>query len=89
MNVAEAPLEVIGRLGLNMRAAVAVVQTARTFNAQVMIGRGQNQVSAKSVIELIMLGAGQGSRLQLHAEGDDAGAAVTAIQALFRNSLAD
>jgi phosphotransferase system HPr (HPr) family protein len=41
------------------------------------------QVSAKSVMELIMLEAGQGSKLKLRAEGNDAIDAVAAIQALF------
>jgi phosphocarrier protein HPr len=81
--VAEKALEIKNRLGLNLLAASTLARTAGKFAARTMIGCGKNQVSAKSVMELIMLEAGQGSKLKLRAEGDDAIDAVAAIQALF------
>lgn len=81
--MAEATVEIKNRLGLHLRAAMTLAQTAGKFTSQIAIGRGKNQVNAKSVTGLIMLGAGQGSKLKLRAEGDDANEAVTAIQSLF------
>lgn len=83
MIVAEKALEIKNRLGLNLLAASTLARTAGKFAARTMIGCGKNQASAKSVMELIMLEAGQGSKLKLRAEGDDAIDAVAAIQALF------
>lgn len=81
--MAEIAVEIRNRLGLNLLAASTLARTASKFAARTMIGCGKSQVSAKSVMELIMLEAGQGSKLKLWAEGDDAIDAVAAIQALF------
>ena len=83
VNVAEATVEVRNRLGLHLRAASALAQTAARFASQVMIGRGKNLVNAKSMTSLMMLGAGQGSRLKVRAEGADAREALKAVQELF------
>lgn len=83
VNAAEATVEVKNRLGLHLRAASALAETAKGFASQILIGRGKNLVNAKSMTSLMMLGAAQGSRLKLRAEGDDARDAVKAIQALF------
>ena len=83
VNVAERSVEVKNLLGLNLGAAAALAGTANKFTSQIMIGLGKNQVSAKNIVQLIILGAGLGSRLQLRAEGSDADEAVAAIQALF------
>ena len=83
VNVAEATVEVRNRLGLHLRAASALAQTAARFASQVMIGRGKNLVNAKSMTSLMMLGAGQGSKLKVRAEGADAREALKAVQELF------
>ena len=49
-----------------------------------MIGTGKDDlVSAKSMTSLMMLGAAQGSKLKLRAEGPDAKEALKAVQTLF------
>ena len=54
-----------------------------------MIGLGKNRVSAKSIVQLVILGAGLGSELDLRAEGSDADEAVAAIQALFEGRFGE
>ena len=76
-------MEIKNRLGLHLRAASQLSQTAAKFTSQVMIGRGKNLISAKSVTGLMMLGAAQGSRLKLRTEGPDALEALKAVQTLF------
>ena len=76
-------MEVKNRLGLHLRAASALAQTAAKFTSQVMIGRGKNLISARSVTGLMMLGAAQGSRLKVRADGPDARAALKAVQTIF------
>jgi phosphocarrier protein len=83
VNAAEATVEVKNRLGLHLRAASALAQTAAKFTSQVMIGRGKNLVNAKSMTNLMMLGAAQGSKLKVRTEGTDAREALKAVQTLF------
>jgi phosphotransferase system HPr (HPr) family protein len=87
--VAEATVEVKNRLGLHLRAASALSQTANRFQSQVTIIRRKEQVSAKSVTGLMMLGAGQGVKLKVRAEGDDAKEAVRAVQTLFEERFGE
>ena len=89
MNVTEGSVEVKNLLGLNLGAAAALAGMANRFTSQITIGLGKNQVSAKSIVRLIILGAGLGSRLHLRAEGSDADEAVAAIQALFERQFGD
>lgn len=89
MNVAEATVEIKNRLGLHLRAASALAQTVAKFNSQVSIGRGKNLINAKSVTGLMMLGAGQGSKLKLRVEGPDAKEALKAVQTLFEERFGE
>jgi phosphocarrier protein HPr len=82
-------VEVRNLLGLNLGAAAALAGMANKFTSQIMIGLGKNQVSAKSIVQLLILGAGLGSKLQLRAEGSDADEAVAAIQALFERRFGE
>ena len=83
VNVAEATVEVKNRLGLHLRAASALAQTAAQFTSKVLIGPGNDLVNAKSMTNLMMLGAAQGSKLKVRAEGADAREALKAVQTLF------
>ena len=83
MSAQETTVEVKNRLGLHLRAAATLAETAGRFKSNVTLGRGKNQVSARSVTGLMMLGAGIGTKLKLHAEGEDAREAVAAIRQLF------
>jgi phosphocarrier protein HPr len=83
VNVAEATVEVQNRLGLHLRAASALAQTAAQFTSKIMIGTGDEMVNAKSMTNLMMLGAAQGSKLKVRAEGPDAREALKAVQTLF------
>jgi phosphocarrier protein len=89
VNVVEANVEVKNRLGLHLRAASALAQTASKFSSQVSIVRGKTTTNAKSVTSLIMLGAGIGSKLKLRAEGSDAREALKAVQDLFENRFGE
>lgn len=83
MNPLEATLEIKNRLGLHLRAASTLADTVKRFNATVTIVNGGNGVNARSVTNLIMLGAGQGTKLKVKVEGPEAHAALAAIKELF------
>ena len=66
-----------------MRAASTLADTVKRFTATVTLISGRQEVNARSVTQLIMLGAGQGTKLKVKVEGPDAAAAMTAIKSLF------
>lgn len=76
-------LTVINRLGLHARASAKLVQTLAPFEATVLLTHRGRQINAKSIMGLMMLAAGKGSVLKASAEGDDADAALAALDALF------
>lgn len=76
-------VDIINKLGLHARAAAKLVETVAPFKSSIRIGRGERLVEARSIMALLMLGAGQGSQLTLQVSGDDAEAAVAAIQSLL------
>jgi phosphocarrier protein HPr len=86
---AEATVEIKNRLGLHLRAASTLAQTAAQFASQITIARGKNEVNAKSVTGLMMLGAGKGSKLKVRADGDDAREAIKAVEALFEQRFGE
>lgn len=89
MDAVEATLEIKNRLGLHLRAASALAETVRSFKSVVKIAIGENEVDARSVINLMMLGASMGTRLKLRIEGPDAQAALEAVRKLFENRFGE
>jgi phosphocarrier protein HPr len=73
---------VINRRGLHARAAAKFVTMAERFGASVDVSRDGQTVSARSIMGLMMLGAGQGSTLELQADGWDAKEALEALVGL-------
>ncbi len=74
---------ILNRRGLHARAAAKLVTLAERFSASVDVAKDGQRVSARSIMGLMMLGAGQGSRVQLIAEGFDAREALDAIAVLI------
>lgn len=79
----EVEIEIINRLGLHARASAKLVELASSFQAQIKIGRGERLVDARSIMALLMMGAGKGTRIRLVADGEDAELALAAVQDLF------
>lgn len=77
-----AEVQIVNRLGLHARAAARFVETASRFAAEVTVANGEEAVSGKSILGLMMLAAAEGTRLVLHATGADAEAAIDALGAL-------
>ena len=74
---------IVNRRGLHARAAAKLVTMAERFNATVEVSRDGQSVSARSIMGLMMLGAGIGSTVLLTAEGFDARQALDAIAVLI------
>ena len=75
-------LTIVNRRGLHARAAAKFVTMAERFGASVDVVRDGQSVSARSIMGLMMLGAGMGSAIQLQADGWDAKEALDALSGL-------
>jgi phosphocarrier protein len=76
-------LEIRNRLGLHARAAAQLVKTASGFAARITVTRDEQEVDAKSILSLMTLAAGPGTRIRVTVCGDDAAAALAAIEDLI------
>ncbi|HXT81458.1 MAG TPA: HPr family phosphocarrier protein [Acetobacteraceae bacterium] len=68
--------------GMHARAAARFVMLAEQFGASVDVLRDGQSVSARSIMGLMMLGAGRGAVIELRAEGWDAKEALDALVGL-------
>jgi len=75
-------LTIRNRRGLHARAAAKFVTLAERFGASVEVVKDGQSVSARSIMGLMMLGAGIGATIELQAEGWDAKEAMDALAAL-------
>jgi phosphocarrier protein HPr len=78
-----AEIEIINRLGMHARAAARFVEIASRFAADVTVGNGEESVSGKSILGLMMLAAAEGTTLVLLAAGADAEQAIDALAELI------
>ena len=80
---AEKELTIINRLGLHARPSAMFVKTASRFRAEIWVEKDGERVNGKSIMGLMMLAAGQGSRLLVSCEGGDADKALAEIEAVI------
>ncbi len=80
-------LVISNKRGLHARAAAKLVTTAEQFGAEVDVAKDGQTVSARSIMGLMMLGAGQGSRVVVSAEGWDAKEAIDAVASLIESGF--
>jgi phosphocarrier protein HPr len=65
--------------GLHARASAKFVKLAGSYDAEIKVTRDGVTVDARSIMGLLMLGAGNGCSIEIEAEGDEAEAAVEAL----------
>ena len=80
-------LTVQNKLGIHARPAAMFVKTASRFACEIMVEKDGETVNGKSIMGLMMLAAGPGSKLSLHANGTDAQEAITEIEALLQRKF--
>ncbi|MSP98161.1 MAG: HPr family phosphocarrier protein [Betaproteobacteria bacterium] len=87
--MARAEADIVNKLGLHARASAKLTQVASRYGAAVWLSRGERRVNAKSIMGVMMLAAGKGSRIVVEAEGEDADAAVSAIVELIAGKFGE
>ena len=76
-------LVVTNKDGMNARASCSVCLLARRFNCSIEVVKSPIRANAKDVLQLLSLGACEGTQLILEAEGEQAEAAIAALEKLF------
>ena len=79
----EKDVPVVNRLGLHARPAAMFVRIASRYRAEIWVSKEGEEVNGKSIMGLMMLAAGQGSKLHLRCEGPDAEKAITELEELI------
>jgi phosphocarrier protein len=76
-------LTIINKLGLHARPSAMFVKVCSRHKADVWVEKDGEQVNGKSIMGLMMLAAGQGSKLRVTCEGTDAEKALEEIEGLI------
>jgi phosphocarrier protein len=76
-------VEIVNKLGLHARASAKLTQLAAKYQCDVSLSRNGRKVNAKSIMGVMMLAAGKGSRITLETDGPDEGDAMDALIALI------
>lgn len=79
----QAEADIVNKLGLHARASAKLTQVASGFACEVWLSRNGRRVNAKSIMGVMMLAAGKGSRVKIETEGADADAALAAVLKLI------
>jgi phosphocarrier protein len=85
----QSDVEIVNKLGLHARASAKLTQMAGQFDSEVWLSRNGRRVNAKSIMGVMMLAAGKGSRLTVETDGTDADAALTAILKLITDRFGE
>lgn len=75
------------KLGIHARPAAMFVKTANRFQCEIFVEKDGEKVNGKSIMGLMMLAAGPGSKLTVHADGPDASKALAELESLVRRKF--
>jgi phosphocarrier protein len=75
---------VLNKLGIHARPAAMFVKIANRYTCSVLVEKDGETVNGKSIMGLMMLAAGPGSRLVLHCDGPDAAQAAQDLELLVK-----
>lgn len=80
-------LTIVNSKGIHARPAAMFVKTASRYACEILIEKDGETVNGKSIMGLMMLAAGPGTKLTLHANGTDAQAAVAELEAIVQRKF--
>jgi len=76
-------LVVQNKLGIHARPAAMIVRITNKFKSEVFVEKDEEQVNGKSIMGLMMLAAGKGSKVKFLATGEDAPQMLAELEQLF------
>ena len=78
---------VVNKLGIHARPAALFAKTANQFKSDIFVEKDGETINAKSIMGLMMLAAGPGSKILVLAQGPDADQAIKAIEKLIADKF--
>lgn len=88
----EREVVVTNKLGLHARPAMQFVDLANQFSSEITVHKGGEEptdADGKSVMQMIILAATEGTTLKIVANGEDAEKAVADLEALFASKFGE
>jgi len=82
-------IEIVNKLGLHARASAKLTQLAARFDSDVQVTRNGRKINAKSIMGVMMLAAGKGSKITLEIAGPDEEQAMEALCALIHDCFGE
>ncbi len=80
-------LIISNKLGIHARPAALFVKTANRFACEIFVEKDGEKINGKSIMGLMMLAAGPGSRVTIHVRGTDAVQAIAELEALVQRKF--
>lgn len=80
-------LTIINKSGIHARPAAMFVKIANRFGSDIFVEKDGEKINGKSIMGLMMLAAGPGSKVTLHVKGADAAAAISELEALVQRKF--
>ncbi|HXD00192.1 MAG TPA: HPr family phosphocarrier protein [Verrucomicrobiae bacterium] len=80
-------VQVSNKLGIHARPAAMFVKVASRYKTNIFVEKDGETVNGKSIMGLMMLAAGPGAKLKVHADGSDAAEALTELEALMERKF--
>jgi phosphocarrier protein HPr len=78
---------VSNKLGIHARPAAMFVKIANRFACDIFVEKDGEKVNGKSIMGLMMLAAGPGSKITVYAQGDDASQALMELETLIKRKF--
>ena len=88
-NKAEKEVTIVNRLGMHARPAAMFVRIASRYRSEVWVEKEGERINGKSIMGLMMLAAGQGSKLRISCEGSDAEELLRELEQLIANRFSE
>ena len=85
----EITLTIQNKVGLHARPAALFVQTAKQYDCDIRVSHDEREANAKSILNVLTLGASQGSVITIYAEGEDAEHALVALETLIDDDFGE
>ncbi|MBI5777987.1 MAG: HPr family phosphocarrier protein [Planctomycetes bacterium] len=82
-------VRISNKSGIHVRPAAQIAETSNKFQANVVFIKDGIEVNAKSIMELLTLAAGEGTKITIKAEGADEAKALDALEALVNSKFSE
>src|ERR1700744_217671 len=80
-------LTIANKSGIHARPAAMFVKIANRFGCDIFVEKDGEKINGKSIMGLMMLAAGPGSKVTLHVKGVDGPAAIAELEELVKRKF--